>query len=92
MFSTQLESMNELKIELYNEQEGQKPKKMADCLVALSGLRAKKEDRQMIRFHQKMTPKGKITAEVTFFPRKNKIKRLQWNVREILFEEPGIIA
>ena len=67
--------MNDLKIELYLDIEGREPRKLAECVTALSGLRAKGTDRTVIRFNQKMKPMGKITAEATFFPKKNKIKR-----------------
>ena len=75
VFSTQLASMNELRIEIYSERVDKQPKKLAWCVSDLAHIRARGQDRLPIRFHQEMAPMGKVTGEVTFYPKKNKIKR-----------------
>ena len=66
-----------LKIELYNELEGKNPIKLAESTADLPALRAQGDDRKVISFNPKMIPIGKITAEVTFFPKNTRIKRVE---------------
>ena len=67
--------MHELRIELYHQRDDSQPHKLAECVSDLAHIRSRGQDGLAIKFHQYMVPMGKVTGEVTFYPKKNKIKR-----------------
>ena len=69
--------MSLLRVEIFNEVDGKDPVKLGELKVDLPSVREQGEDRKVIPFTQKIIPAGKITAEATFFPKNNRIKRAE---------------